>query len=122
MIASQHGGEELNSPNDVVVKSDGAIYFTDPTYGRNEYYGNPRPLPRDDRGLYRVEPDGTLTQLAGDFGQPNGLCFSRDEKALFVNDTDRGHIRVFEVKADGTVAGGRVWAQPTARATAHPTA
>jgi gluconolactonase len=111
VIASQHDGKELNSPNDVVVKSDGAIYFTDPTYGRNEYYGNPRPLPRDDRGLYRVAPDGKLTQLAGDFAQPNGLCFSRDEKELFVNDTERGHIRVFEVKADGAVTGGRVWAQ-----------
>jgi gluconolactonase len=112
VIASHHDGKELNSPNDVVVKSDGAIYFTDPIYGRNEYYGNPRPLPREDRGLYRAEPDGkALTQLAGDFAQPNGLCFSLDEKELFVNDTERGHIRVFDVKADGTVAGGRVWAQ-----------
>ena len=99
MIASHHDGKELNSPNDIVVKSDGGIYFTDPTYGRNEYYGNPRPLPRDFRGVYRAEPDGgKLTLLAADFGQPNGLCFSRDEKRLFINDTDRQHIRVFDVQ------------------------
>ena len=89
VIASHHDGKELNSPNDIVVKSDGGIYFTDPTYGRNEYYGNPRPLQLDFRGVYRVEPDGeALTLLADDFGQPNGLCFSLDEKQLFVNDTD----------------------------------
>ncbi len=82
VIASHHDGKELNSPNDIVVKSDGGIYFSDPTYGRNEYYGNPRPLPRDFRGVYRAEPEGgKLTLLADDFGQPNGLCFSRDEKA-----------------------------------------
>lgn len=114
VIASHHDGKELNSPNDIVVKSDGAIYFTDPTYGRNEYYGNPRPVPLDFRGLYRIAPDGkTLTLLAKDFGQPNGLCFSLDEKQLFVNDTDRGHIRIFDVGADGSVTGGRVWAQTT---------
>jgi len=111
VIASRHDGKELNSPNDVVVKSDGAIYFTDPTYGRNEYYGNPRPLPREDRGLYRIAPDGTVTQLAGDFAQPNGLCFSLDENELFINDTERGHIRVFQMQVDGGVTGGRVWAQ-----------
>jgi gluconolactonase len=111
VIASHHDGKELNAPNDVVVKSDGAIYFTDPTYGRNEYYGNPRPLPREERGLYRVAPEGKLTQLANDFAQPNGLCFSLDEASLFVNDTERGHIRVFDVQPDGGVTGGRVWAQ-----------
>ncbi|HXO86055.1 MAG TPA: SMP-30/gluconolactonase/LRE family protein [Gemmatimonadales bacterium] len=112
VIASHHDGKELNSPNDIVVKSDGGIYFSDPTYGRNEYYGNPRPLPRDFRGVYRAEPDGPkLTLLAADFGQPNGLCFSRDERLLFVNDTDRQHIRVFDVQSDGTLANSRVWAE-----------
>ena len=68
VIASHHDGKELNSPNDVVVKSDGGIYFTDPTYGRAEYYGNPRPLQLDFRGVYRAEPDGgRLTLLAGRF-------------------------------------------------------
>ena len=112
VIASHHDGKELNSPNDLVVKSDGGIYFSDPTYGRNEFYGNPRPLPLDFRGVYRAEPEGgKLTLLADDFGQPNGLCFSRDEKRLFVNDTDRQHIRVFDVKPDGTLANSRIWAE-----------
>jgi gluconolactonase len=114
VLASHHGGRELNSPNDVVVKSDGGIYFTDPTYGRNEYYGTPRPLDLDFRGVYRAEPDGsTLSLLADDFGQPNGLCFSLDESRLFVNDTERRHIRVFDVRPDGTLANGTVWAETT---------
>ena len=112
MLASTYEGKELNSPNDVVVKSDGGIYFTDPTYGRMEYYGKPRTPQLDFRGVYRVEPDGRrLTLLADDFGQPNGLCFSADERRLFVNDTERGHIRVFDVQADGTLAKGRIWAK-----------
>lgn len=112
VLASHHAGKELNSPNDVVVKSDGAIYFTDPVYGRKEYYGNPRPLQLDFRGVYRVDPAAAkLTLLADDFGQPNGLCFSLDEQRLFVNDTDRQHIRVFDVAADGTLANGRLWAE-----------
>jgi gluconolactonase len=112
VLASLHEGKELNSPNDVVVKSDGGIYFTDPAYGRMEYYGNPRKPHLDFRGVYRVEPDGgRLTLLAGDFGQPNGLCFSADERRLFVNDTERGHIRVFDVLGDGTLAKGRTWAE-----------
>lgn len=111
VLASHHAGRELNSPNDVVVKSDGAIYFSDPTYGRMQYYGNPRPLQLDFRGVYRVAPDGTLALAAGDFGQPNGLCFSLDESQLYVNDTERKHIRRFDVRADGTMAGGGVWAE-----------
>ena len=99
-------------PQDVVVRSDGAIYFSDPTYGRNKYYGKPRPLQLDFRGVYRVAPDSkTLTLMADDFGQPNGLCFSPDERWLYVNDTDRQHIRRFEVRPDGTLAGGMVWAE-----------
>lgn len=112
VLASHHAGKELNSPNDVVVKSDGAIYFSDPTYGRKEYYGNPRPLQLDFRGVYRVAPGGTsLALLADDFGQPNGLCFSLDEKQLYVNDTDRQHIRLFDVRDDGTLANSRIWAE-----------
>jgi gluconolactonase len=112
VLASHLDGKELNSPNDLVVRSDGAIYFSDPTYGRAEYYGRPRPTVLAFRGVYRVEPaSGRLTLLADDFSQPNGLCFSADEKRLFVNDTDRQHIRVFDVKPDGTLAGSRVWAE-----------
>jgi gluconolactonase len=111
VLASHHAGKELNSPNDVVVRSDGAIYFSDPTYGRKEHFGRPRPTELDFRGVYRVAPDGTLALMAGDFGQPNGLCFSLDESRLYVNDTDRQHIRLFDVRADGTLANSRVWAE-----------
>ena len=104
--------ERLRLQNDVVVKSDGAIYFSDPTYGRMEHFGVLRAPQLDFRGVYRLAPDGkSLTLLADDFGQPNGLCFSLDEKVLFVNDTNRQHIRAFDVKADGTLANNRVWAK-----------
>jgi gluconolactonase len=111
VLASTYEGKELNSPNDVVVKSDGGIYFTDPSYGRMEYYGVSRTPHLGFRGVYRVEPDGQrLALLADDFGQPNGLCFSADERRLFVNDTERGHIRVFDVLDDGTLGRGGIWA------------
>jgi len=111
VLASHHQGKELNSPNDIVVKSDGGIYFTDPTYGRMEYYGVKRDPELSARGVYRVEDDASrLTLLADDFAQPNGLCFSLDERRLFVNDTERGHIRVFEVGANGLLSAGKVWA------------
>jgi len=121
VLASHHQGRELNSPNDVVVKSDGAIYFTDPTYGRNEFYGRPRPVELDFRGVYRVDPaTGALTLLADDFEQPNGLCFSSDERRLFVNDTARQHIRVFDVRADGSLANSRVWARTVGEGAGAP--
>ena len=121
VLASHHDGKELNSPNDVVVKSDGVIYFTDPTYGRIEYYGNPRPTQLGFRGVYRVEPDTKkLTLLADDFGQPNGLCFALDEERLFVNDTERRHIRVFDVQANGTLASSRIWAETTGEGKGAP--
>ena len=111
VLASHHDGRELNSPNDVVCASDGAIYFTDPSYGRMKYYGVGREPELGFRGVYRVDPrDGRLALLADDFGQPNGLCFSADGQRLYVNDTERGHIREFALHADGTLQGGRVWA------------
>jgi len=112
VLASHYQDRELNSPNDIVVKSDGTIYFTDPNYGRVPYYGVERPQQLDFQGVYRMDEDGGgLTLLAADFKAPNGLCFSRDETRLFVNDTERGHIRVFELSADGGLVGGQVWAQ-----------
>lgn len=121
VLASHLDGKELNSPNDLAVKSDGSIYFSDPTYGRNEYYGRPRPTELDFRGVYRVEPESKrLTLLADDFAQPNGLCFSADEQQLFVNDTDRQHIRVFDVRADGTLANSRTWAETTGEGDGAP--
>ncbi len=112
-LASHWRGKELNSPNDVIVGPDGAIWFTDPTYGRMEYYGVPRATELDFQGVYRIAPDGELHLVADDFGQPNGLCLSLDRRALFVNDTERGHIRRFDIRDDGSLAGGDVWAAPT---------
>lgn len=110
VLASHYDARELNSPNDIVVKSDGAIYFTDPTYGRLEYFGVPRETELDFQGVYRIDPvDGNLALLANDFGQPNGLCFTPDEKRMFVNDTERGHIRAFDISSDGTLSGGELW-------------
>jgi gluconolactonase len=114
VLATHYGDKELNSPNDIVVKSDGAIYFTDPTYGRADFYGVPREPELAFRAVYRLEPETRkLTLLADDFAQPNGLCFSPDEKRLFVNDTERRHIRAFEVQSGGLLANGRVWAETT---------
>jgi len=111
VLASHWQGKELNSPNDIVCKSDGAIYFTDPTYGRMDVFGLKRELALGFRGVYRLGPDGKLDLLADDFGQPNGLCFSLDERLLYVCDTQHKHIRRFEVWPDGRLAGGAVWAE-----------
>ena len=109
VIASHYDGQELNSPNDVVVKSDGAIYFSDPTYGRWEGFGNPREQEMSFQGVYRIDPATMELQLvAEDFAQPNGLCFSPDESVLYVNDSELCHVRAFDVAADGSLANGRI--------------
>ena len=91
VLATHYEGRELNSPNDVVVKSDGAIYFTDPTYGRMPGFGIEREQDLDFQGVYRIAPGGGDPQLlVDDFAQPNGLCFSADESLLYINDTDAG--------------------------------
>jgi gluconolactonase len=111
VLATHYEGRELNSPNDVVVKSDGAIYFTDPTYGRMPGFGIEREQDLDFQGVYRIAPGGGDPQLlVDDFDQPNGLCFSTDESLLYINDTTRAHIRVFDVQSDGTIANSRVLA------------
>jgi gluconolactonase len=121
VLATHYRDRELNSPNDIVVDGAGAIYFTDPTYGRMPIFGELRAQELDFQGVFRMAEDGSgLTLLADDFAQPNGLCFSRDGSHLFVNDTDRGHIRVFTVKPDGTLSGGRVWAETTGSAEGAP--
>jgi gluconolactonase len=100
VIANSFGGRRLNRPNDVIVKSDGAIYFTDPNGP-----ATPEQWDLTHTGVYRVSPDlGTLTLLVNDFVVPNGIAFSPDEKLLYVNDSRRGHIRVFEVAPNGTLA------------------
>ena len=106
-IAERYQGRRLNSPNDIVSKSDGSIYFTDPPYG----------LPRqaegkelDYNGVFRLAPDGALILLDDTFVRPNGLAFSPDEKTLYVDDTAELHIRAFDVLPDGTLANGRLFA------------
>ena len=113
ILASHFKGKELNSPNDVCVRSDGTIYFTDPWFGRMPHYGVERPRELGWQGVFRVSPDGAL-HLAVDkrqFDQPNGLCFSPDESKLYVNDTTRAVIRVFDVAPDGSLSHGRLFAQ-----------
>lgn len=111
VLASHYRASELNSPNDIVVKRDGSIYFTDPNSGRTRKYGVERSQELGFQGVYRLDPEaGELTLLVDDFAKPNGLCFSPDESVLFVNDTDRQHIRAFDVSTDGTVTNDRIWA------------
>jgi len=112
VLASHYNGKELNSPNDIVVKSDGTIYFSDPVYGRRERNGVPRPQDLDFQATYRLDPaSNTLTALISDFENPNGLIFSLDEKQLYINDSPRRHIRVFDVLPDGTLTNGRLWVE-----------
>jgi gluconolactonase len=107
VLAERYDGKRLNSPNDVVVMSDGAIYFTDPPYGVKK-----EEREMDFQGVYRISPDGkTLTLLVRDFIKPNGLAFAPDERILYVNDTEGGHIRAFDVAPDGTLSNSRIFAR-----------
>jgi gluconolactonase len=111
VLATHYDGRELNSPNDVIVKSDGSIYFTDPTYGRMPGFGLEREQELEFQGVYRLPAGGgELELVVDDFAQPNGLCLTADESLLYINDTDRAHIRVFEVGSDGSLSGGDVLA------------
>jgi len=102
-IASHFNGGKLNSPNDVVVKSDGVIYFTDPPYGIQ-----PEEREQPVNGVYRIFKDGTLDLLVEDFDRPNGLAFSPDESILYIDDSPRRHVRAFDVRPDGTLANSRI--------------
>ena len=102
-------GKQFNSPNDLVVKSDGSVWFTDPTYGLGK-----RPKEQATNNVYCLWPNrGEVHAVATDFTQPNGLCFSPDEKLLYVADSGHPpqHIRVFDVTADHQLANGRVFCQ-----------
>jgi gluconolactonase len=116
-LVDSHDGRRLNAPNDVVVKSDGTIWFTDPVYGiQNDYEGG-RQQSEQPPALYRFDPgSGEIRIAAGDFDGPNGLAFSPDERRLYVSETGdqssdnpRQYIRVFEVDDDGTLRGGEVF-------------
>ena len=110
-LAFHWEGKYLNGPNDVVVAPDGSIFFSDPSYGRFPGFGIERSKELDFEGFFRVRPDGVVELCADDFDKPNGLCFSPDGSKLYVNDTPRAHIRVWDVKADGSLGAHRVFAE-----------
>jgi gluconolactonase len=120
VIADKYRGKKLNSPNDVVVKSDGSIWFTDPNYGiMSDYEGHKADMEQPGCYVYRVDPKtGKLTVVADDFVKPNGLAFSPDETMLYVADSGMSHdpsgphhIRAFKVNKDGTLKGGKVFCE-----------
>ena len=122
VIADQFEGKRLNSPNDVVVKSDGSIWFTDPSYGIDyDYEGGRAESEIGACHVYRVNPeDGAITIVADDYQKPNGLAFSPDESLLYIADTGATHapdgprhIRRHSVQADGTLSDGAVFASCT---------
>ena len=106
VLADTFDGKRFNSPNDPVVKSDGSIWFTDPTYGTPR--GEAKEI--DGRYVYRLDPETKrVTKVADGFDQPNGLAFAPDERRLYVADSGKPHhIRAFDVNADGTLSGGDV--------------
>lgn len=121
VIADAYEGKRLNSPNDVVVKSDGSIWFTDPTYGiDSDYEGNKAESEIGASYVYRVDPQsGEIRVVCDDFVKPNGLAFSPDESLLYVVDTGRthgdenpAHMRVFQVDGD-RLSGSAVFAEAT---------
>jgi gluconolactonase len=119
VLAEQFQGKRLNSPNDIVVKSDGSVYFTDPPYAVQPATPGmvrpagwwSKPIPGKEQpchGVYRIAPDGTLRLLVDDFALPNGLAFSPDESVLYIDDSAHKHIRAFEVRPDGTLGRSRI--------------
>jgi gluconolactonase len=122
VIADSYQGKRLNSPNDVVVKSDGSIWFTDPPYGILSDYEGHKAEPENGFNVYRVDgQSGAITIVADDFIRPNGIAFSPDERKLYIVDSAGGrtkgqpkHIRVFDVGENGKLSGGKEFADCTA--------
>ncbi|MEM6383395.1 MAG: SMP-30/gluconolactonase/LRE family protein [Pseudomonadota bacterium] len=119
-LADQYDGKKLNSPNDVVVKSDDSVWFTDPFYGIiSNHEGFEAPMEQDGRHVYRIDPSGEVTRVANDFTCPNGIAFSPDESELFIVDTGathfesgEHHMRRFKVSEDGmSLSSGEVFAE-----------
>lgn len=112
VLADRWRGKRFNSPNDVVVSGDGAVWFTDPPYGILSDYEGHRAEPEiEGCHVYRVDPgSGEVERVADDFARPNGLAFSPDERTLYVDDTARGHIRAFSVDG-GSLGGGGEFAK-----------
>lgn len=119
-LADRYQGKRFNSPNDLAIKSDGAIYFTDPYYGLPKGAADPtREL--DFCGVFRLAPDGEVTLLTKEFTRPNGIAFSPDEKTLYVAQSDPAAAlwRAFDVQPDGTLANSRVFFDATDRVGKH---
>jgi len=116
VLADAYDGKRLNSPNDVIVRSDGAVYFSDPAYGiETDYEGHKSEMEQSGCFVFRIDPiTGTLDVVADDFDRPNGLAFSVDERLLYVSDTgEPRNMRVLDVADDGTLANGREFAKCT---------
>ena len=120
VLVDRYRGKKLNSPNDVVVKSDGTVWFTDPPYGiLSDYEGHVGECEYGGCYVFRFDPaTGALESVVEDFNKPNGIAFSPDESRLYVVDTGRSHspegehhIRVFSVDAHGRLSGGEVFAE-----------
>lgn len=112
-VATRHDGHRINSPNDLVFKSNGELYFTDPPFGLPDAFDDPDKA--SVQGVYRVAKDGTVTRVIADIKAPNGIAFSPDEKTLYVSDVDpdRAAWLAYDVNADGTVTNGRVFFDAT---------
>lgn len=116
VLCSHFEGKALNSPNDICVKSDGSIYFTDPTYGRMAGFGVERPQELSFQGVYMLPPQhkpGDEPVLVSDrflFTQPNGLTFSPCERFMWVNDSEQANIRLFDIAGDGRLTRSRLFA------------
>ncbi|WP_328399762.1 SMP-30/gluconolactonase/LRE family protein [Streptomyces sp. NBC_00390] len=117
VLADRWQGKRLNSPNDAAVKSDGSIWFSDPDFGiTSDYEGHRADSEIGSNNVYRIDPDSGSVHLVADcFGAPNGLVFSADERQLFVSDTRAGFIRVFDVRDDGTLSKGEIFAEAKSR-------
>ncbi|MET9734417.1 SMP-30/gluconolactonase/LRE family protein [Streptomyces sp. NPDC006458] len=113
VLADHWEGKRLNSPNDAAVKSDGSIWFSDPDFGITcDYEGHRAESETGSCNVYRIDPEtGQVTLVADDLEAPNGLVFSPDERQLYVSDTRAGRIRVYDVRPDGTLSRGDVFAE-----------
>jgi gluconolactonase len=113
-LADSHDGKRFNSPNDVVVKRDGSVYFTDPPYGLPKQADDPR-REQPHFGVYRIAPDGAVTLLTAEMVRPNGLAFSPDEKILYVAQSEGSAavVNAYPVNADGSLGKGRLFFDAT---------